>query len=136
MHSINGVNTITLTTIIYLQYHIFKTANEDWDKDLKVEVRERKEKKVKVFILQGCYPEFYGLPSHLSGLGTGIELCWLTPLWPSTMKIFQGELQSTHDTRSFFYYLRLSFIVLFYYANIQLFDGQLWAIWSSQADTI
>ena len=29
--------------------------------------------------LKGCWACFSGLPRHLSGLGTGIELCWLAP---------------------------------------------------------
>ena len=47
------------------------------DKDFKVELRREKEKKAKAPFYRYVRLGFMGLSLHLSGLGTGIELCWL-----------------------------------------------------------
>ena len=49
------------------------------DKDFKSRSKKRKREEGKSPFLKGCQAGFSGLPSHLSGLGTGIESCWLAP---------------------------------------------------------
>ena len=58
---------------------LFKQASMNQDKDFKSRSKKSKREEGKSPFIKGCYPGFSGLPPHLSGLGTGIELCWLAP---------------------------------------------------------
>ena len=49
------------------------------DKEFKSRSKKRKREEGKSFFLKGCQAGFSGLPSHLSGLSTGMDLCWLAP---------------------------------------------------------
>ena len=55
-----------------------KHSSMSQDKDIKVEARRKKEKKVKA-LFKEILGWISGLPPHLSGLGTGLELFWLAP---------------------------------------------------------
>ena len=62
---------------LYIQNSSDLSINQD--KAIKVEARRKKRKEDKGPFLKECQAGFSGLPSDLSGLGTGIDLYWLTP---------------------------------------------------------
>ena len=61
---------------------IYGYSSMNQDKDFKSRSKKWKREEGKSPFLKECYAGFSGLTPHLSGLGTGIELCWLAPpIW-------------------------------------------------------
>ena len=59
---------------MFCRYFQIQIITMNQNKDLKVEVRRVNGKKVQLFF-KGLLGWISGLPSQLSGLGTGVEFC-------------------------------------------------------------